>query len=247
MRSVRPALLDKPLFGGGIVGEHSHNLDQRKAGAKVFSRCLVCHDRDHGDGDDDDRRQSSAEQANEAALPPSIMVTPFQVIGDREESRFISDGLTEDLIVTLADRTGFRIAAAGQLASLDGQRDFREAGRQARVDFILESSVRTSEDRVRITVLLVSPDSGYHLWGGRYDRALSEVLMLNGDVADSIVATLADKLMQAEVEAMAAELAPVGAVGYFVSGLAHIGRFAEQAFVLPLELYRRATNPTDPA
>ncbi len=190
---------------------------------------------------------SAPERSAGAARPPSILVTPFQVIGDREESRFISDGLNEDLIVTLADRTGFRIAAAGQLDRLDGASDFREAGRQAGVDFVLEGSVRTSQGRVRITALLISPRTGYHLWGARYDRDLSEVLTLEGDVADSIVAKLADKLMEAEVEAMAAEPAPTGAVGYFVSGLANIGRFAELAFVLPLDLYRRATNSTDPA
>jgi adenylate cyclase len=180
-----------------------------------------------------------------AVRPPSILVTPFQVIGDREESRFIADGLNEDLIVILADRTGFRVAAANQ-ANLDSA-GAREAGRRAGADFVLEGSVRASSDRVRITALLISSGTGYHLWGARYDRDLSQVLTLDGDVADTIVATLADKLMESDMDEMTGEPAPAGAVGYFVSGLAQLGRFAEQAFVLPLELYRRAVNTSNPA
>ena len=102
-------------------------------------------------------------------------------------------------------------------------------------------------DRVRITALLISSGPGYHLWGARYDRDLSQVLTLDGDVADTIVATLADKLMESDMDEMTGEPAPAGAVGYFVSGLAQLGRFAEQAFVLPLELYRRAVNTSNPA
>ena len=76
--------------------------------------------------------------------------------------------------------------------------------------------------------------------GGRYDRRLGDVLALQGEVSTRIVNTLAAKLIEAEDERRL-ETADAGieATGILMAGLEYLGRVAEQAVVMPGELFRR--------
>ena len=169
------------------------------------------------------------------SLAPAVAVLPFRAIGGDEGQVAFGEGLTEDLIVALAKQTGLRVISADEAASP------QEIGVQLRVPYVLDGRVRLAGDKLRITAQLSETLSGYHLWGGRYDRTLGDVLVVQGEVADKIVATLAAKLAESEGQRLQAEGGTAGET-YLELGVAYLGRFAEEAVTLPQTLYRALTN-----
>ena len=99
---------------------------------------------------------------------PSIAVLPFRTIGANGDQATFSEGLSEDLITALAEHTGLKIiASTAQELETNAARD---VGRELNALYVLDGSVRTVRDKVRVTAQLVATDTGYHLWGGRYGR-----------------------------------------------------------------------------
>jgi hypothetical protein len=84
--------------------------------------------------------------------------------------------------------------------------------------------------KIRITTQLVDARTGFHLWGGRYDRNLSDPLELQAEVSAKIVATLDEKLMAIRRSRIVD--AEDGGGGMLLGGLEFIGRVAEEAIAL---------------
>ena len=167
-------------------------------------------------------------------MTPAVAVMPFRAIGGTEAQVEFVEGLTEDLMVALAKQTGLRVISVEESASP------REIGVQLQVPYVLDGRVRQEGDMLRVTAQLSETSSGYHLWGGRYDRATGDVLAVQEEVAGKIVATLAVKLVESEGERLRSE----GGAGetYLMRGVAYLGRFAEDAVSLPQTIFRTLTN-----
>jgi len=172
---------------------------------------------------------------------PIVAVLPFRTIGGGGDSVVLGEGLTEDLIATLSAQTGLRVISGrpAVAAAEQPQPDPREMGRQLRARYVLDGSVRAAGDQIRITALLVDAVTGYHLWGGRYDRALTDVLGLQDEVAGRIVATLAEKLTDAERQRIDREAAAALDLNERLwRGLENLGRLGELVVLLPVRLIR---------
>jgi len=164
-----------------------------------------------------------------ADAAPVLVVYPFDAIGEDDRLSQIGDGLRQDLMVSLSNANDrLRVIAVAS----------RAAAEDPPPDYVLEGSVRISDETVRVTALLVEKSSGYQLWGGRFDRATAEGLTFQDEIATKIAGSLAQKLAAAETERGTAP----GAVATLIQGLAVIGRFARDAVALPADLYRRVVG-----
>lgn len=180
---------------------------------------------------------------------PIVAVLPFRAIGGDGDGAILGEGLTEDLIATLSDQTGLRvISGRPAIAAAEQPRpDLRDVGRQLRARYVLGGSVRTAGEQVRITALLVDTVTGYHLWGGRYDRVLTDIFGLQDEVAGRIVATLAEKLTEAERERIDREAASALELNERLwRGLEYLGRLGELVVSLPMRLIRWITDGDAP-
>ena len=176
---------------------------------------------------------------------PIVAVLPFRAIGGGADGAILGEGLTEDLIATLSGQTGLRVISGRPAVAAAGQPqpDPREMGRQLRARYVLDGSVRAAGEQVRITALLVDVVTGYHLWGGRYDRALTDVFGLQDEVAGRIVATLAEKLTDAERQRIDREAASALDLNRQLwRGLENLGRLGELVVLLPMRLIRWITD-----
>jgi serine/threonine-protein kinase len=131
-----------------------------------------------------------------AALVPSdadaktVAVLPFQNLGAPGDD-YIADGLSDDLIDTLSMTPGLRVLARGAVAKYRGEtRDPRAAGRDLRVQVVVDGSVRRAGDRLRISARVVSVADGFQLWARRFDRAEKDVLATSDEAANAIADAL---------------------------------------------------------
>ena len=138
--------------------------------------------------------------------PPraSAAVLPFVDLSPQKDQEYFSDGLTEELITSLSQVPGLRVAARTSSFQFKGRNaDVHEIGRRLDVGSVLEGSVRKSGNRLRVSAQLINVTDGYQLWSESYDRDLADVFAVQEDVARSIVAALRVRLAPARDSALA--------------------------------------------
>jgi serine/threonine-protein kinase len=140
----------------------------------------------------DDLGAASAPSASNA---PSIAVLPFVNLSRDEEDEYFSDGLTEELITALSQVEGLQVVSRTSAFQFKGKTaDVRRIAEKLRVSTILEGSVRTAGERLRVTAQLVNASDGYQLWSHRFDSRLEDIFAIQDEIAQSIVSALRKKL-----------------------------------------------------
>jgi TolB-like protein/Flp pilus assembly protein TadD len=125
--------------------------------------------------------------------PParSVAVLPFVNLSGDKEQEYFSDGLTEELLNSLAEINELQVAARTSAFSFKGKdNDIGTIARQLNVGAVLEGSVRRSANTIRITAQLINAVTGFHLWSKTYDRDLGDVLKLQTEIATSVASAL---------------------------------------------------------
>jgi TolB-like protein len=128
-----------------------------------------------------------------AFVPPphSIAVLPFVNLSGDKDQEYFSDGLTEEVLNSLAEIDGLQVAARTSAFSFKGQdNDIGTIARKLNVGSILEGSVRRSAHTIRITAQLINAVTGFHLWSKTYDRDLGDVLKVQTDIATAVAGAL---------------------------------------------------------
>jgi TolB-like protein/Flp pilus assembly protein TadD len=148
---------------------------------------------------DFDTGESSS--AGIAVEPPSsesltsVAVLPFTNMSPDPEQEYFCEGMAEEIINGLGTIEGLRVAARSSAFRFTGKaQDIQEVGEALKVKTVLEGSVRTAGNRIRVTVQLVNVDDGYQLWSERYDRGMEDVFALQDEISESIVEALQMKL-----------------------------------------------------
>ncbi len=123
--------------------------------------------------------------------PDSIAVLPFVNMSGDAKQEYFSDGLTEELLNSLARFPELQVSARTSAFSFKGKDiDVATIAHRLNVGTVLEGSVRRSTNTVRVTVQLVDATTGFHLWSQTYDRRLGDVLQLQTDIATSVANAL---------------------------------------------------------
>ena len=128
-----------------------------------------------------------------------LAVLPFaNLTGDPGEDYF-SDGMTEEMITELGRLHPEHLGVIGRTSVMlykNNPKSLDQAGRELGVQYLIEGSVRRDSDRVRITAQLIQVKDQTHIWSRQYDRDLTHLLMVQGEIAqeisDEIELTLGD-------------------------------------------------------
>jgi TolB-like protein/Flp pilus assembly protein TadD len=123
--------------------------------------------------------------------PHSIAVLPFVNISGDKEQEYFSDGLTEELLNSLARINELQIAARTSSFYFKGEHaDLSTIAHRLNVASVLEGSVRRTGNTIRITAQLNNGVTGFQLWSQTYDRDLSNVLRLQTEIANAVTNAL---------------------------------------------------------
>jgi TolB-like protein/tetratricopeptide (TPR) repeat protein len=128
--------------------------------------------------------------------PHSIAVLPFVNVSGDKEQEYFSDGLTEELLNSLAEINELQVAARTSSFSFKEHPDIVAVAHKLNVATVLEGSVRRSEHTVRVTAQLINAVTGFHLWSKTYDRDLSDVLKLQTEIATAVATALKVTLLR---------------------------------------------------
>ncbi|MBX6363898.1 MAG: tetratricopeptide repeat protein [Gemmatimonadetes bacterium] len=134
---------------------------------------------------------ASLARAEAAAADRSIAVLPFVDLSPAHDQEYFSDGVTEEILNTLAQVRGLRVAARTSAFAFKGKDvPVDRIGQELHVAHVLEGSVRKDGNRLRITAQLVNTTSGYQLWTKTYELELGDVFAVQEEIARSITQAL---------------------------------------------------------
>ncbi len=155
-----------------------------------------------------------------ASAANSIAVMPFANLSGDASQAYFSNGISEELRSALSRLEGLKVAGRISSEALSGE-DARTAARRLRVANILTGSVRRAPGVIRITSQLVEGRTGLERWSETYDRPDGNVLAIQSDIAEKVVAALSIELGRSGIEGLTQ--------GYTSNAEAH-------------DLYLKATN-----
>ncbi len=99
--------------------------------------------------------------------------------------------MSEELLHRLARIPGLKIPSRTSSFSYKGRNiDVRQIARDLDVGVVLEGSVRSAGERIRVTAQLIDGHNGFHLWSQNYDREFGDLFNLQDELAHAIVNTL---------------------------------------------------------
>ena len=138
---------------------------------------------------------------------PSIAVLPFANLTDDPEQEYFVDGITSDITTNLSKFSTLFVIAANSSFRYRGQAaKAQDVARDLGVRYLLEGSLQRAGDTLRINVNLIDATTGRQVWAERYERPIANVLVVQKEIAQNIVAVIGSgggALQRAELERIA--------------------------------------------
>ena len=195
-------ILDQMEFGVGFDqwrGRHSADAEKRLRSAVEAALGKLGQE---GDGSTQAQlvsasslRHSTAPASGLPLAKTRVAVLPFQSIGAHDSQDYFADGMVDELITTLGQVP--QMLVAGRLSSFhfrNSKLQSAQIAAELNVSHLIEGSVQRQGDRVRIHAHLIAGDSGFELWGERFDGTLDDVFAFQEQVAQAITAAMGNAL-----------------------------------------------------
>ncbi|MEZ7973652.1 MAG: adenylate/guanylate cyclase domain-containing protein [SAR324 cluster bacterium] len=146
--------------------------------------------------------QSSIQLRQQSAnAKPRLIVLPFNNLSNVEDNDFLVDGIVEDLITEFSRINSIEVISRNTAFSFKGKEvNNAQIATEFGIDFIANGSIRSSGNRIRISVELTDPESGNSIWSERYDRTMDDVFEVQDEIVRKVIVMLVGKLEMAGLE-----------------------------------------------
>jgi TolB-like protein len=173
---------------------------------------------------------------------PSIAVLPFDNMSGDPEQGYFADGMVEEIITALSRFRQLFVIARNSTFTYKGHAvDVKQVGRELGVRYVLEGSVRKSDNQVRIAAQLIDATTAAHLWADRFDGGMDNLFDLQDRITASVVNAIAPTLQQAEIErAKRKPTENLDAYDYFLRAMATFHQWTREATCEALRLCHKA-------
>jgi eukaryotic-like serine/threonine-protein kinase len=125
--------------------------------------------------------------AKSPRITPSIAVLPFANLSPDKEMEYLSDGLTESIILSLSQLAELRVMSRSAVFRYKGRTEEAQAvGQSLGVGAVLTGKVLERGDILLVSVELVDVENGWQLWGAQYRKKAEDIFAMEGDIATEI-------------------------------------------------------------
>ena len=160
------------------------------------------------------------------------------------DQEYFADGMTEDIITGLSRLKWLFVIARNSTFTYKGKAvDVRQVAYDLGVRYVLQGSVRTAGNRIRVTGQLIEAETGKHFWAEKYDRQVSDIFALQDELTDSVLAAIEPHLYAEEgFRATAQPPEKVSSWGLVVRAIGLIGRVGHRENEEARALLQEAIN-----
>ena len=134
---------------------------------------------------------SQADDRSRSRALSSIAVLPFTDMSKDRDQEYLCDGMAEEIITGLSGIRGLKVASrTAAFQFRDRHADLQEVAQVLKVGGVLEGSVRTAPNRLRVTARLTTLPDSYLRWSKTFDRELADIFEVEDEIARAVVAEL---------------------------------------------------------
>lgn len=124
-----------------------------------------------------------------------IAVLPFVSMSPDPNDEYFADGLTEELIASLALVKGLQVIARTSVMEYKKkEKHVSEIGKELGVGTVVEGSVRKAGNRIRVTVQVIDVATEAHVWASKYDDTLDDIFAVQSEIATKVAASIPSNL-----------------------------------------------------
>jgi|CZKI01.1.fsa_nt_gi TolB-like protein/Tfp pilus assembly protein PilF len=134
---------------------------------------------------------AQAEAPAQAVDPKSIAVLPFENMSEDKGNAFFADGVHEDVLTNLSFIRDLHLVSRTSVMRYRGTtKSIKQIGQELGVAYVLEGSVRRDGNKVRVTGQLINARNDEHVWAKAYDRDVTDIFAIQGELAQAIADAL---------------------------------------------------------
>jgi TolB-like protein/Flp pilus assembly protein TadD len=174
----------------------------------------------------------------------SIAVLPLENLSDDPSQEYFADGMTDELITTLAQISSLRVISRTSIMTYKRVRKLLpEIARELNVEAVVEGTVLRFGDRVRITAQLIQLPVERHMWAQSFEGDLRDTLALQNSVARTIAEQIRATVTQQE-QATLQNSKPVNPVAYeaYLKGRYFLNKRTGDGLKTAIEYFNLATD-----
>ena len=184
---------------------------------------------------------ASKGKANQSS---SLVVLPLENLSGDKEQDYFADGMTDDLIASLAKIRSLRVVSRSTAMAYKGtHKPLSQIANELNVDAVMEGTVMRVGNRVRITAELVQVSTDRHLWADTYESQIGDVLTLQNRVSSAIVDEIRINLTPEDKERLAKNPS-VSPEAYeeYLKGRYYWNKRSGEGFVKAIKYFENATR-----
>lgn len=179
------------------------------------------------------------------AAPParSVAVLYFESLSRDTADAYIADGFTEEITGRLGQIERLSVTSRTAARRLRNATTLStgDIGRALNARFLVNGTVRRSEERLRVTVELVRAATGARVWGDQYDRSAEDLLAIESEVARAVATGIAGQLLPAEAAKLATRPTPSpAAYDHYLRGNRFLWRQDEHSVLTAIDEFEAA-------
>lgn len=172
----------------------------------------------------------------------TVAVLPFENIGGDPEREYLATGLTQETIASLAQVDPERLSVKGRTWRYRGTtKTAAEIGQELSVDYLVESSIRSEGDRVRVTATLLRIEDQEHVWSASFEREPTSLLGLEQELSAAIAEQVRGRLSPHRIAATPRQTQNTEAYDAYLRARYLESRRTAATNVEAIRLYERAT------
>ncbi len=187
---------------------------------------------------------SRPEQPRPAKPIKSIAVLPFKPLIAESRDEALELGMADTLISKLSNIrqvTVRPLSAVRQYAGLE--QDAAAAGREQKVDAVLDGNIQRSGEKIRVTVRLVRVADGFEVWSDQFDEKFTDIFSVQDSVSRKVAGMLAVTLTGEEKELMTKrQTGDVEAYQFYLMGRYHLNRLTDDGFRKGRDYFQQAID-----
>jgi TolB-like protein/Tfp pilus assembly protein PilF/predicted Ser/Thr protein kinase len=166
----------------------------------------------------------------------SVAVLPFIDLSPAKDQEYFCDGISEQILDSLARVEGLQVAARRSSFSFKGTKlDVKEIAAKLGVRHLLEGSLRRDGNRIRITTQLIDSSNGFHIWSDTYERELQSAFAVQDEITKAITGALKLKLAAGPTRSVNPE-----AYDLYLQGMFFSNKSTEDGLRKSLEFFERS-------
>jgi len=172
----------------------------------------------------------------------AIAVLPFRPISSAGRDEYLELGMADALITKLSNIGEIVVRPTSSVRKYtDLEQDSTVAGRELRVESVLEGSIQRRDNQLRVTARLVSVEDGHTLWAGKFDEDFTDIFAVQDSISEKVAAALALKLTGEEKERLTKRYTEnTAAYQLYLKGLHFFNKRSVEGYNKAIEYYQQA-------